>query len=246
MHECDNSVRFQDLARELLRRDPNTRNATPPGSRQSSEAGYLVPGMGREAENGRKGSEDQGSRKHFATNGGRSESCGVQARPSSAPGDGYSSQVKSTPWATSDQVDVPQQRVRPKSTSRAQGHHGNITRWAEYSEHRKPQIMERPLREVDDCFNWDTSENSQAKDAETRFAYGKKLFMQQPHAGEHAPYGRHTDCNTLTSKKVALPVPFGTDKDCFGRPEEAGTDEYRTRGKMLTSGCRMVGGGAPG
>jgi len=242
-HEIDNSVRFQDLAKFILSQDPSRSTTPRGGSRTQSESGGYPPSDG-----GGQGGQP------YATNGGWETDAKPRDRRSSSLGPSAAvSGMAPPPWATGGDQQPQQQKMRSKSTSRAQGNHGNIVRWVEPQMVRSEPLVERRLREVDDCFNWDTSvqngsrikseEDTRNEEKLFRGGYGKKLFASHQASSDQAPWGRVTDNAPHIRQKANLAVPFGTDKDCFGKPEDAGTDEYRTRGKSGPLGLGSASAG---
>eukprot|EP00930_Biecheleria_cincta_P054808 TRINITY_DN4120_c0_g1_i2.p1 TRINITY_DN4120_c0_g1~~TRINITY_DN4120_c0_g1_i2.p1 ORF type:complete len:521 (-),score=63.13 TRINITY_DN4120_c0_g1_i2:28-1590(-) len=70
---------------------------------------------------------------------------------------------------------------------------------------------------------------------------GKRFFGQPLPASVNSPYGISTDISQpAPAEHAALATPFGTDADMrLRRPEEAGTDEYRSA--TARSGGRRMG-----
>merc|ERR1712232_444393 len=132
----------------------------------------------------------------------------------------------------------PPPRHQPTCTSRAQGDHGKITQWQPADPQAGDRPRQREFREMDDCLNWPTSgKRGDAHVDEDPTRFGKRYYGQAPPASELAPYGRTSDLRVDASHQARrgaqdgrrLKEPYGTEKDHrHKRPEEAGTEEYRS------------------
>lgn len=257
-HECDNSVKFQDLARLMLRQDkqidfgadnsyPPSGSVTPSGfgsaapSARGARPGAVTPTPSSVA--GRMFAPPARDSPAGSLRGGVLIDAQEDLR-STISGYSQASKAPSTaPFATqegllsrSHQVDQ-RQTQRASSSSRAQGNHGDIIGW-----NGGPVVKEvgtaRPTRrhltpqgsQPPTFLQWQEKERPTTSEASRP---GRRLFGLQPTAGEKAPFGRMCDVGAPGTEAPDLRRPFGTDRDLsLRRPEDAGTDEYRAASSM--------------
>lgn len=290
-HECDNSVRFQDLARLMLRQDkheqfsyvPSSSASTPRGSIagsaapsvQGSASGYarsgaITPTASSRSEASRRfappvregvppssAASGRGNSTPYAAGGAWSEDGYGRRTPSedarSAAYHSEHSHEVQTPWATGQAELVGSRRAHSAaSSSRGYHHrnHGDIIGWND-----RPVTKERVVTTTKRGAGPQRppTAGSSASGQQTFLQWGeeargnpdlrpgKRFFGQPLPASVNSPYGISTDVSQPAPEgHAALATPFGTDADMrFRRPEEAGTDEYRSA--TARSGGRRMG-----
>lgn len=143
----------------------------------------------------------------------------------------------SPPWQQA-QPEQRQQRSRPSSASRLQGGSGNILSWEDQRAPAAPPLRGPPQ----DFLHWGdsvaltTPSSSVGCGREGRA--GKRFFSLGPPAGQRAPFGREADVDGPSATPMgSTSAPFGTDNDYrLSRPEDAGTNEYRTSAGVRRGG----------
>lgn len=216
-HEGDSSVRFQDFARVLLRQD---KTSAPSGS--VTPSGYRSVTPRSDAMFARSGGSSVRSSLPFAS-GGQWDDQLPEPQPSQRPSVVPVVPV-APPYAT--QEDASELRRPPAaSTSRAQGHHGDILGWNQ-APLREEQKGPTGRRHVTASSGQSFLQWAESQDEEQR--PGRRLYGQAASASESAPYGRSSDVSQHVCDPRMPAAPFGTDQDLrLRRPEDAGTDEYR-------------------
>jgi len=187
------------------------------------------------------GSSSRGLEPPWAT--GQSQSRGQAQRNSQDVRHLHSSNHSERPQPSqSSQRSYPSERQpRANSASRAQGHHGDILGWngpaSEESAHiRGRRQVYAPSRDnqPSSFLQWQDS-NNVATDPRS----GKRLYGGRISASDFAPFGRSTDVHEGGDGPHVLSSPFGTDQDLhLRRPEDAGTDEYRSASAVRRLGKR--------
>eukprot|EP00929_Paragymnodinium_shiwhaense_P119015 TRINITY_DN90900_c0_g1_i1.p1 TRINITY_DN90900_c0_g1~~TRINITY_DN90900_c0_g1_i1.p1 ORF type:complete len:549 (-),score=117.20 TRINITY_DN90900_c0_g1_i1:426-2072(-) len=192
-------------------------------------------GGGRRTRGGRRASSSTAS---LASSSAVSSSGSCTSRGQRRQGGKSSSRPEATggggavrpPWAMSNETPVYQRSPKQKSVSKAQGDHGKIIGWDGNVPEDLLPLQRRQFREVDDCFNWDTSGRRRdiVSEEQENTRFGKRMYGHPPAAGDFAPFGRASDLGPDILEKMELDVPFGTSRDMgYRRAEDAGTEEFR-------------------
>jgi len=223
-HESDNSVRFADFARVLMRQPSECGSSLVRGIRGGGGSQGAGGGGLAAFALGRGGPEPAAS--------SASQSSFVSQSFASAPERGH---VASTPpWASG--VDASpsgsmysgsRAECRPRSRGGV-GHRnsGDILSWSGESPEERPAAARPPPQ--DDFLRWAGPRSHGAPPetdaAESRF--GKRYYASGPSA---APYGTESGAAGGWDPQPprTTPAPFGTDADCGRRPGDAGTMEFR-------------------
>mmetsp|Transcript_2550 Transcript_2550/g.7645 ORF Transcript_2550/g.7645 Transcript_2550/m.7645 type:complete len:457 (+) Transcript_2550:1-1371(+) len=243
-HECDNSVRFQDFARAILRQDsaayaaaaaPSGRgglSGPPSGVRTPLEASP-APASGRSHPGGVAELRFGGATPGLSTSPYATADLGDGDEVASRPGTASSYVSVTPPFARYGDLPAPLaawdprgHRDRSGGASRARSGNGDIIGWcgASSAPPSPPGSSAPSAVALPDFLQWGPAPGEEESLAQP----GKRHYGRRAPASEAAPFGRECDVGRKGSGIGPLASPFGTDQDMrLRRPEEAGTDEYR-------------------
>mmetsp|Transcript_26050 Transcript_26050/g.56528 ORF Transcript_26050/g.56528 Transcript_26050/m.56528 type:complete len:587 (-) Transcript_26050:51-1811(-) len=236
IHESDNSVRFADFARLLLRQASSSSNHR--GMDDSRDTGW---GAGGGSFGGRGGGLGAFARGCGAMEEGQRftpsehNAKGPAAASEGARGSRQRNDIISWDDGKAQGSAAASQESKPAPESRRGScYQRDIISW----DHGKdvppnpPLVPRRP--EQEDFLQWASGARAEHRHdprnaGDVNVKLGKRYFTPGPTAAQAAPFGREADVyHGGPAFDFVTAAPFGTEADRWRRPEDAGTEEYRS------------------